>query len=59
MIDIHDVTAEPHFSEPLESCIPPARLETLFALLAHAFEGDTGIDVKLHEGEIFISMRAS
>jgi hypothetical protein len=58
MFDIHEVSAAPHFPEPLKAKVLPTRPENLFALLSQAFENDTGVEVKFCEGEIFISLKA-
>ncbi len=59
MFDIHEVSAAPHFPEPLKCKVQLTRPENLFTLLSQAFENDTGIEVKFRDGEIFISLRAS
>ena len=59
MFDIHEVSAAPHFPEPLKSKAQITRPENLFALLSRGFENDTGIEVKFRDGEIFISLKAN
>ncbi len=59
MFEIHEVTAAPHLPEALKSSVLPARPESLFAFLAHAFEHDTNVEVRLRDGEIFIALTAT
>jgi hypothetical protein len=59
MFDIHEVSAAPHFPEPLKSKVQFTRPENLFALLSLAFENDNGVEVKFRDGEIFIALKAS
>jgi hypothetical protein len=59
MFDIHEVSAAPHFPEPLKSTVPLARAESLCALLAQASEGNDSVEVRLRDGEIFIALTAS
>jgi hypothetical protein len=56
MFEIHEVTAAPHLPEALKSTIPPTRPESLFSFLADVFRNDTTVEVRLHNGEIFIAM---
>jgi hypothetical protein len=59
MFDIHEVSAAPHFPEPLKPAIRPSRPESLLALLAQASEGGDSIEVRIRDGEIFIALTAS
>jgi hypothetical protein len=56
MFEIYEVTAAPHLPEALKPNIPPTRPESLFAILAEVFQSDTNVEVKLRNGEIFITM---
>ncbi|MFT3733229.1 MAG: hypothetical protein QM780_17725 [Hyphomicrobium sp.] len=58
MFDLYEVSAAPHLPEPLKAKIP-GRPETPFVRLAHAFEDDINIKVRMRESEIFIALTAS
>ena len=58
MFEINELSAAPHLPEPLKSKIPQ-RPETIFAQLAHAFEDETSLEVRMRNGEIFIALTAS
>jgi hypothetical protein len=59
MFEIHEVSAAPHFPEPLKSAVALARPESLFAVLAQVSEGDDSVEVRLRDGEIFIALTAN
>ncbi len=58
MFEIHEVSAAPHFPEPLKTVAPAPRPESVITLLATATENDN-IDISVHEGEIFIALATS
>jgi hypothetical protein len=58
MFEIHEVSAAPHFPEPLKPGAPAARPESVIAVLASADQNDN-VEVTMHEGEIFIALTAS
>lgn len=59
MFDIYEVSAAPHFPEPLKSAVHPQRPENLLTLLAQASESDEGVEIRMRDGEIFIALTAS
>ena len=59
MFEIREVSAAPHFPEPLKPGAPTARPENVVALLTLASEGEANVEVTVHEGEIFIALTAS
>ncbi len=58
MFEIHEVSAAPHFPEPLKTGTATARPESVIALLATASENDS-VEISVQEGEIFIALTAS
>jgi hypothetical protein len=58
MFEIHEVSAAPHFPEPLKPGAPAARPENVIAVLASANHNDN-VEVTVREGEIFIALTAS
>jgi len=59
MFPIYELSAAPHFPEPLKSGALAARPERIVALLAQAADGNEAIEVTIRGGEIFISLPPS
>jgi hypothetical protein len=57
MFEIHEISAAPHFPEPLKDAAAAARPENVIALLAVAAKNDN-IEIIMREGEIFIELSA-
>jgi hypothetical protein len=57
MFEIHELSAAPHFPEPLKAGSSAPRPENVITLLSAAPENDD-IEVTIHEGEIFIALNA-
>ncbi|WP_045837321.1 hypothetical protein [Hyphomicrobium sp. 99] len=56
MFPIYELSAAPHFPEPLKASNGIARPENIVALLAQAADGDDGIEITLRNGELFIAI---
>jgi len=59
MFPIYELTAAPHFPEPLKAPACTERPESIVALLALAADGDHGIQITMHGGEMFIAFTPS
>ena len=59
MFLIHELSAAPHFPEPLKAIVGVTRPENIIALLAQAVDGDEGVEVTIRDGEIFISLAST
>jgi hypothetical protein len=59
MYPIYELSAAPHFPEPLKTVVDVTRPENIVALLAQAADGDEGIEVTIRDGEIFIALTSS
>jgi hypothetical protein len=60
MFSIHEISAAPHFPQPLRPLIAAtARPEAIVSLLVRAAEGDVDIEITEREGEIHIAINAS
>ncbi|MBS0239231.1 MAG: hypothetical protein JSR89_12485 [Proteobacteria bacterium] len=59
MFEIYELTAAPHFPQPLKGQACADRPENIVALLAQAADGDQGIEITMRGGEIFIALKSS
>lgn len=59
MFQINELTAAPHFPEPLKAILDVTRPENIVALLAQAADGDEAVEVTIRDGEIFISLAST
>jgi len=55
MYPIYEITAAPHFPQPLKSVHTTPRPEAIVSMLALASEGANDIEVIFRDGELFIS----
>jgi hypothetical protein len=58
MFPIYEISAAPHFPEPLKSVVA-TRPEAIVSMLALAAQGASDIEVSVRDGEIFIALTAS
>lgn len=59
MFPIYELTAAPHFPEPLKAPACSDRPENIVALLALAADSDQGIEITMRGGEMFIALKSS
>ncbi|MGO4682020.1 hypothetical protein [Hyphomicrobium sp. 2TAF46] len=59
MFSIYELTAAPHFPQPLKAAAGIERPENIVTLLALAAEGDHGIEITMRDGEMFIALKSS
>lgn len=59
MFPINELSAAPHFPEPLKTILDVTRPENIVALLAQAVDGNEAVEVTIRDGEIFISLTST
>ncbi|MBN9247249.1 MAG: hypothetical protein J0I81_07325 [Hyphomicrobium sp.] len=59
MFSIYELTAAPHFPQPLKAAAGIERPENIVTLLAQAADGDGDIEITMRGGEIFIALKQS
>jgi hypothetical protein len=59
MFPINEVSAAPHFPQPLKSALATPRPEAIVSMLALAAAGANDIEIAYRDGEIFIAFAAN
>ncbi|CAA2136956.1 hypothetical protein [Hyphomicrobium sp. ghe19] len=59
MFSINELSAAPHFPEPLKTLVDLTRPENIVTLLAQAIDGNEAVEVTIRNGEIFISLTST